>query len=56
MNLNIIAEFFNCVCKIFFDRLLQTGQNQIRIFDQVNAHYTVIESNSHGMFHAYGFI
>ena len=56
MNLNVIAEFFNYVCKAFFDELLQTGQNQIKILDQVNAHYTVIELNSYGMLHAHGFI
>ena len=56
MNSDVIAEFFNCVCKAFFNELLQTEQNQIRIFNQINAHYAVIESNSHRMLHVHDFI
>ena len=56
MNSGVIAEFFNCICKAFFNRLLQTEQNWIEIFDQVNAHYAVIELNDHEMLHAHGFI
>ena len=56
MNSNVIVEFFNCVCKVFFDRLLQTEQNWIGILNQINAHYAVVESNSCGMLHAHDFI
>ena len=46
-----VAQFFNHVCKVFFNDFIQSDTEQIDIFKQVANHYDVIETNSQKMLH-----
>ena len=46
-----VAQFFNHVCKIFFDDFIQFDTEQIDIFEQVANHYDVVETNNQEMLH-----
>ena len=40
-----VAQFFNHVCKIFFDDLIQSDIEQFDILEQVINHYNIIKTN-----------
>ena len=46
-----VVQFFNHVCKVFFDDLIWSDTEQIEILEQVANHYDVIETNSQEMLH-----
>ncbi len=51
-----VAQFFNHVCKSFFDGLIQSGTGQIGILGQVANHYGVVETNGRGMLHIHALV
>ena len=46
-----VAQFFNHVCKVFFDNLIQSDTEQINILEQIANHYNIIKTNNQKMFH-----
>jgi len=51
-----VAQFFNHVCKAFFDGLIQSGTGQIGILGQIANHYGVVETNGRGMLHLHALV
>ena len=49
LNSVAVVQFFNHVCKVFFEDLIQSDTDQIKILEQVANHYNVIELNSQRM-------
>ncbi len=55
-NLVIIARFFNNVYTVFFDDLLVSNIDDMRIFDRVAAHYALTKINEREMLHLHELI
>ena len=51
-----VAQFFNHVCKAFFDGLIQSGTGQFGILGQVANHYDIVKTNGQGMLHLHALI
>ena len=45
-NSVIVVQFFNHVCKVFFDDFIQSDTEQIDVLEQVANYYDVVEINS----------
>ena len=41
-----VAQFFNYICKVFFDNFIQSDIEQIDIFEQVTNHYNIVKTNN----------
>ena len=46
-----VIQFFNHVCKIFFDDFIQSDTEQINVLEQVANHYDIVETNDWEMLH-----